>query len=71
MLCWFLRTGSTGYLRPPAVVAGLCHKHANLHDELTLVKTDTSTGYSTYLNVYGALKCAECRLEWKSFTPRG
>ena len=30
---------------------------------------DTSTGYATYYNVYGALKCSQCRLEWKSFGP--
>ena len=39
------------------------------HDEFTLAKSDTSTGFATYYNVYGVLKCSECRLEWKSFTP--
>jgi hypothetical protein len=32
-------------------------------------RSDTSSGYSTYYNVYGALKCSDCRLEWKSFQP--
>jgi hypothetical protein len=36
---------------------------------MTLAKSDTSTGYSTYYNVHGALKCGDCRLEWKSFGP--
>jgi hypothetical protein len=40
-----------------------------LHDELTLAKSDTSSGYTSYYNVYGALKCADCRLEWKNYTP--
>jgi hypothetical protein len=49
----------------------LCRGHANVHDEMTLTKSDTSTGYTSYYNVYGALKCAECRLEWRSFKPGG
>jgi hypothetical protein len=49
---------------------GVCHQHANFQDELTLAKSDTSTGYATYFNVNRALKCAECRLEWKSFGPK-
>jgi hypothetical protein len=36
---------------------------------MTLAKSDTSSGYTTYYNVHKALKCSECRLEWKSFTP--
>jgi hypothetical protein len=45
---------------------GPCRRHAHIHDELTLTKTDTSTGYSTYYNVHGALNCDACWLEWKS-----
>jgi len=48
---------------------GLCHQHAHIHDEMALAKSDTSTGYTTYYNVYRALKCTDCRLEWKSFQP--
>jgi hypothetical protein len=36
---------------------------------MTLAKSDTDSGYATYYNVLGALKCAECRLEWKSYRP--
>ena len=55
-------------LEPPAARA-LYPQHAHIHDEMTLAKTDISTGYATYYNVYGALKCSECRWEWKSFGP--
>jgi hypothetical protein len=48
---------------------GLCHQHAHVHDVLTFARSDTSTGYSSYFNVLGALECGECRLEWKSFKP--
>jgi len=47
------------------------HQHAHFHDELTLAKSDTSTGYASYYNVYGALKCGDCRLEWKNYQPDG
>jgi hypothetical protein len=36
---------------------------------MTLAKSDTSTGYSSYYNVYNALKCSDCRLEWRNFQP--
>jgi hypothetical protein len=36
---------------------------------MTLAKSDTSTGYASYYNVLGGLKCTDCRLEWKSFWP--
>ena len=36
---------------------------------MTLTKSDTDSGYTSYYNVYGALKCADCRLEWKSYKP--
>ncbi len=69
MKCWFCDQDARGTCA--ACGRGLCRDHAHKHDELTLAKTDTSTGYSTYLNVYGALKCEECRLEWKSYKPGG
>jgi len=50
-------------------VGARCRQHAHIHDEMTLAKSDTSSGYTTYYNVYGALKCSDCRLEWKSFQP--
>ena len=69
MLCWFCEQQARGTCA--ACGRGLCHGHAHFHDEFTLAKSDTSTGYATYYNVYRALKCTECRLEWKSFTPNG
>ena len=67
MLCWFCEQTSRGTCA--ACGRGVCHQHAHIHDEMTLAKSDTSSGYTTYYNVHKALKCAECRLEWKSFTP--
>jgi len=36
---------------------------------MTLAKSDTSTGYTSYYNVYGSLKCGECRLGWTHHAP--
>jgi hypothetical protein len=69
MKCWFCEEEARGTCA--ACGRGVCRQHANIHDELTLTKSDTSTGYSSFLNVCGALKCSDCRLEWKSFTPAG
>jgi 1,4-alpha-glucan branching enzyme len=66
--CWFCEQEARGTCA--ACGRGLCRDHANIHDEMTLAKSDTSTGYASYYNVYGALKCSACRLEWQSFTPR-
>ncbi len=69
MKCWFCDDDARGTC---AVCGrGMCRKHVNVHDELTLTKSDTSTGYATYLNAYGVLKCSECRLEWRSYGPHG
>ena len=65
--CWFCEQDARGTCA--ACGRGLCPQHAHIHDEMTLAKSDTSTGYTSYYNVYGALKCTECRLEWKSFVP--
>lgn len=69
MKCWFCDDDARGV----CAVCGraLCRHHAHFHDELTLTKSDTSTGYATYLNAYGTLKCTDCRLEWRSFGPDG
>jgi hypothetical protein len=67
MKCWFCEEEARGACA--ACGRGLYRNHANVHDEMTLTKSDTSSGYASYYNVHGALKCSECRLEWKSFTP--
>ena len=36
---------------------------------MTIAKSDTSSRFASYYNVYGALKCADCRLEWKNYQP--
>jgi hypothetical protein len=37
---------------------------------MTLAKSDTSSGYTSYYNVLGALKCSDCRLEWRNYQPQ-
>ncbi len=67
MKCWFCDSEARGACA--ACGRGLCHAHAGVHDELTLAKSDTSTGYTSYYSVLGSLKCADCRLEWRSDIP--
>jgi len=67
--CWFCEQEARGACA--ACGRGLCYQHAHKHDEMTLAKSDSCTGYSSYYNVYSALKCVDCRLEWKSFKPGG
>jgi hypothetical protein len=62
MKCWFCDKDAKGACA--ACGRGLCVDHAHFHDELTISKSDTSTGYSSFYNVYNALKCSDCRLEW-------
>jgi len=68
MKCWKCDEEARGVCA--ACGRALCYHHAHVHDELTLAKSDTSTGFTSYFNVYGALKCDECRLEWKSHIPQ-
>ncbi len=68
MKCWKCDQEARGVCA--ACGRALCHHHAHIHDEMTLSKSDTSTGFTSYYNVYGALKCDECRLEWKSHIPQ-
>jgi hypothetical protein len=48
---------------------GLGHQHAHFHDEMTIAKSDTSTGFASYYNAYNVLKRSDCRLEWRNFQP--
>jgi len=65
MKCWFCDQEARGTCA--ACGRGLCRQHANIHDEMTLTKSDTDSGYASYYNVYRALKCGDCHLEWKSY----
>ena len=67
MKCWFCDAEARGVCA--ACGRALCYDHAHKHDEMTLAKSDTSTGYSSYYNVYQALKCSDCRLAWTHHTP--
>jgi len=67
MKCWFCDAEARGTCA--ACGRGVCDEHAQVHDELTLAKSDTSTGYASYYTVLGSLKCSDCRLEWRSQTP--
>jgi hypothetical protein len=67
MKCWFCDAEARGACA--ACGRGVCHEHAHVHDELTLAKSDTSTGYASYYAVRDSLKCSDCRLEWRSHMP--
>ena len=43
--CWFCDDEARGTCA--ACGRGVCRIHANIHDELTLTKSDTSTGYAS------------------------
>jgi hypothetical protein len=65
MKCWLFDEEARG--TSAACGRGLCHQHAHFHDEMTIAKSDTSTGYASYCNGYNALKCSDCRPEWRNF----
>lgn len=67
MKCWFCDKDAKGACA--ACGRGLCVDHAHFHDELTRTKSDTSTGFTSFYNVYNALKCSDCRLEWVNYRP--
>lgn len=67
MKCWFCENEARGVCA--ACGRALCYEHANIHDSMTLAKSDTSTGYSSYYNVYSSLKCSDCRLGWENYKP--
>jgi len=69
MRCWFCDSEARGVCA--ACGRALCREHSHVHDELTIAKSDTSTGYTSYYSVYGALKCTECRLDWRYHVPEG
>ena len=61
MKCWFCEETARGTCA--ACGRGLCYNHAHQHDEMTLAKSDTSTGYARAITTsYRALKCSDCRL---------
>jgi len=66
--CWFCDNEARGTCA--ACGRALCHQHAHIHDKMTITKSDTCTGYASYYEVFGSLKCSECRLEWTSVVPR-
>ena len=54
MKCWFCENDARGHCK--ACGRALCHGHAHIHDVYTITKSDTSTGYTSYYQVRGALK---------------
>ena len=68
MRCWFCDGEARGTCC--ACGRGLCYGHAHKHDRFTITKTDTSTGFTSYYEVLNALKCSDCRLEWRSDVPQ-
>jgi len=66
--CWFCENEARGTCA--ACGRALCWQHAHVHDKMTITKSDTCTGYTSYYEVFGALKCSDCRLEWTSIIPQ-
>jgi hypothetical protein len=67
--CWFCENEARAACK--ACGRAVCRDHANIHDVFTQTKTDTSTGYTSYYQIYGAIKCSECRVEWTWQKPGG
>ncbi len=67
MKCWFCEQDARGVCA--ACGRGLCKDHAHIHDSMTIAKSDTATGYTSYYNVLQSLKCDACVLEWTGDTP--
>ncbi|MHC4870676.1 MAG: DUF2180 family protein [Planctomycetota bacterium] len=67
MKCWFCESDARGICA--ACGRAVCHEHVNIHDEMTLAKSDTSTGYTSFYSVLNSLKCNDCRLEWRYNSP--
>lgn len=67
MKCWFCDSQAAGVC---AICGrGLCYTHAHFHDEMTIAKSDTSTGYASYYNAANVLKCTDCKVYWVSYKP--
>ncbi len=67
MKCWFCDAEARGVCA--ACGRGLCYNHAHIHDDMTIAKSDTATGYTSYYSVKNSLKCEDCRLEWVHHMP--
>jgi len=67
MKCWFCEKEARGVCA--ACGRAMCYEHAHIHDRMTITKSDTCTGYTSYYDVFNSLKCADCRLEWSSHIP--
>lgn len=63
MKCWFCEKEARGVCI--FCGRGICYDHAN-KDEIVHAKSDTSTGYTSFLKVENALKCSECKVKWES-----
>lgn len=67
MKCWFCEEEARGVCA--ACGRGVCYRHAHIHDDMTIAKSDTSTGYTSYYSVKNSLKCEDCKLEWVHHKP--
>jgi len=65
MKCWFCENEANGVCG--ICGRGICYEHAHILDQITLAKSDTSTGTATYYKAYNVLKCSDCRVEWETW----
>ena len=67
MKCWFCEEDARGVCA--ACGRAVCDAHVHIHDEMTIAKSDTSTGYASYCTVRNVLKCSDCQIEWRYEKP--
>jgi len=65
MKCWFCEADARGV----CIVSGraVCHEHGYKLNEFTHAKSDTGTGFSSFLKGFNVLKCKDCKIEWESW----
>ena len=65
MKCWFCGKEAVGV----CAICGraICREHAHVMDEMTIAKSDTSTGFASYYKAHKVLKCSECWVEWENW----
>ena len=65
MKCWFCDKEARGV----CAICGraVCHEHGYKLDQITIAKSDTSTGVATYFKAFNVLKCMDCRVEWETW----
>ncbi len=64
MKCWFCDKEARGVC--VFCGRGVCYDHGN-KDTIVHAKSDTSSGYSTFLKAENVLKCQDCKVKWENW----